>query len=126
MYAGDVETIIAEVQKRIDAKLKLPTGYYVSYGGQFENLQQAKSRLSIAVPIALMLIFILLYFAFKSVKEAFLIYMAVPMSVIGGILALWIRGMDFSISAGVGFIALFGIAVLNGIVLISEFNRLEL
>lgn len=122
---GDVETIIAEVQKRIDAKLKLPTGYYVSYGGQFENLQQAKSRLSIAVPIALMLIFILLYFAFKSVKEAFLIYTAVPMSVIGGILALWIRGMDFSISAGVGFIALFGIAVLNGIVLISEFNRLE-
>ena len=122
---GDVETIIAEVQKRIDAKLKLPTGYYVSYGGQFENLQQAKSRLSVAVPIAMLLIFILLYFAFKSVKEALLIYTAVPMSVIGGILALWIRGMDFSISAGVGFIALFGIAVLNGIVLISEFNRLE-
>lgn len=122
---GDVETIIGEVQKRIDAKLKLPTGYYVSYGGQFENLQEAKSRLYIAVPIALLLIFILLYFAFKSVKEALLIYTAVPMSVIGGILALWIRGMDFSISAGVGFIALFGIAVLNGIVLISEFNRLE-
>jgi cobalt-zinc-cadmium resistance protein CzcA len=122
---GDVETIIGEVQKRIDARLQLPTGYYVSYGGQFENLQQAKSRLMIAVPIALLLIFVLLYFAFKSVKEALLIYTAVPMSVIGGILALWTRGMDFSISAGVGFIALFGIAVLNGIVLISEFNRLE-
>ena len=122
---GDVETIIHEIQNRIDAKLKLPVGYYVSFGGQFENLQQAKARLSIAVPIALLLIFILLYFAFKSVKEALLIYTAVPMSVIGGILALWLRGMDFSISAGVGFIALFGIAVLNGIVLISEFNRLE-
>jgi heavy metal efflux system protein len=122
---GDVETIIGEVQKRLDAKLKLPVGYFVSYGGQFENLQQAKSRLLVAVPIALLLIFILLYFAFKSIREALLIYTAVPMSVIGGILALWIRGMDFSISAGVGFIALFGIAVLNGIVLISEFNRLE-
>lgn len=122
---GDVETIIHKIQDRIDAKLNLPVGYYVSFGGQFENLQQAKSRLAIAVPIALFLIFILLYFAFKSVKEALLIYTAVPMSVIGGILALWIRGMDFSISAGVGFIALFGIAVLNGIVLISEFNRLE-
>ena len=122
---GDVETIIGEVQKRLDALLQLPTGYYTSYGGQFENLQQAKSRLSVAVPIALLMIFILLYFAFKSVKEALLIYTAVPMSVIGGILALWLRGMDFSISAGVGFIALFGIAVLNGIVLISEFNRLE-
>lgn len=122
---GDVETIIGEVQSRLDSRLHLPTGYYVTYGGQFENLQQAKSRLSVAVPIALLLIFVLLYFAFKSVKEALLIYTAVPMSVIGGILALWMRGMDFSISAGVGFIALFGIAVLNGIVLISEFNRLE-
>ncbi len=122
---GDVETIIHDIQDRIDTKLKLPVGYSVSFGGQFENLQQAKARLSIAVPIALFLIFILLYFAFKSVKEALLIYTAVPMSVIGGILALWMRGMDFSISAGVGFIALFGIAVLNGIVLISEFNRLE-
>lgn len=122
---SDVESVIKEVSKRIDNEIKLPTGYYVSYGGQFENLQEAKTRLAVAVPIALLLIFILLYFAFRSVKEALLIYTAVPMSVIGGILALWIRGMSFSISAGVGFIALFGIAVLNGIVLISEFNRLE-
>ncbi len=122
---NDVETVIKEVQKKIDEQIKLPTGYYVAYGGQFQNLQEAKARLGIAVPIALFLIFILLYFAFKSMKEALLIYTAVPMSIIGGILALWLRGMDFSISAGVGFIALFGIAVLNGIVLISEFNRLE-
>lgn len=122
---NDVESVINEVQNRIDSRVKMPTGYYVSYGGQFQNLQEAKSRLGIAVPIALILIFILLYFAFRSVKEALLIYTAVPMSVIGGILALWIRGMNFSISAGIGFIALFGIAVLNGIVLISEFNQLE-
>lgn len=122
---NDVQTVINEVQKRIDSKMKLPTGYYVSYGGQFQNLQEAKSRLAVAVPVALLLIFILLYFAFRSVKEALLIYTAVPMSVIGGIMALWIRGMNFSISAGIGFIALFGIAVLNGIVLISEFNQLE-
>jgi cobalt-zinc-cadmium resistance protein CzcA len=122
---SDVETVIREVRQQIDAKVKLPTGYYVTYGGQFENLQAAKSRLAVAVPIALLLIFILLYFTFRSLKEALLIYTAVPLSVIGGIFALWIRGMDFSISAGVGFIALFGIAVLNGIVLIAEFNRLE-
>jgi cobalt-zinc-cadmium resistance protein CzcA len=122
---SDVESVIKEVQNRIDTKVKMPTGYYVSYGGQFQNLQEAKQRLAVAVPVALLLIFILLYFAFRSVKEALLIYTAVPMSVIGGILALWIRGMNFSISAGIGFIALFGIAVLNGIVLISEFNHLE-
>jgi cobalt-zinc-cadmium resistance protein CzcA len=121
----DVENVINDVKEQIDKKIKLPTGYYVSYGGQFQNLQEAKARLAVAVPVALLLIFILLYFAFRSVKEALLIYTAVPMSVIGGILALWLRGMNFSISAGIGFIALFGIAVLNGIVLISEFNRLE-
>ncbi len=121
----DVQTVIDEVSKQIDEKVKLPTGYFVSYGGQFQNLQAAKARLAIAVPVALLLIFVLLFFTFHSVKQTLLIYTAVPMSIIGGILALWIRGMNFSISAGVGFIALFGIAVLNGIVLIAEFNRLE-
>jgi len=121
----DVQSVIADVTKQIDSNVKLPTGYYVKYGGQFENLQAAKARLAIAVPVALLLIFVLLFFTFHSVKQALLIYTAVPMSLIGGVLALWLRGMNFSISAGVGFIALFGIAVLNGIVLISEFNRLE-
>lgn len=121
----DVQSVIADVTKQIDTKVQLPTGYSVKYGGQFENLQAAKARLAIAVPVALLLIFVLLFFTFHSVKQALLIYTAVPMSLIGGILALWLRGMNFSISAGVGFIALFGIAVLNGIVLISEFNRLE-
>lgn len=121
----DVQSVIADVTKQIDSNVKLPTGYYIKYGGQFENLQAAKARLAIAVPVALLLIFVLLFFTFHSVKQALLIYTAVPMSLIGGVLALWLRGMNFSISAGVGFIALFGIAVLNGIVLISEFNRLE-
>jgi len=109
----------------MDSKVQLPTGYYVTYGGQFQNLQAAKARLAIAVPVALLLIFVLLFFTFHSVKQTLLIYTAVPMSAIGGVFALWLRGMNFSISAGVGFIALFGVAVLNGIVLIAEFNRLE-
>jgi len=121
----DVQSVIAEVTKQIDNKIKLPTGYYVNYGGQFQNLEAAKSRLAIAVPVALLLIFMLLFFTFKSVKQSLLIFTAVPMSAIGGIFALWLRDMNFSISAGVGFIALFGVAVLNGIVLIAEFNRLE-
>lgn len=121
----DVQSVITEVTKKIDQEVKLPTGYYVSYGGQFQNLEAAKARLAIAVPVALLLIFVLLYFTFHSVKQTLLIYTAVPMSAIGGVLALWIRDMNFSISAGVGFIALFGVAVLNGIVLIAEFNRLE-
>jgi heavy metal efflux system protein len=121
----DVKSVINEVSMRIDEKVKMPTGYYVSYGGQFKNLEAAQKRLSIAVPIALLLIFIMLYFTFNSVKQSLLIFTAVPMSAIGGIVALWLRGMNFSISAGVGFIALFGVAVLNGIVLIAEFNRLE-
>lgn len=121
----DIQTVIGEVSRQIDVKVKFPTGYYVSYGGQFKNLEAAKNRLAVAVPVALLLIFVLLFFTFHSVKQTLIIYTAVPMSLIGGILALWIRGMNFSISAGVGFIALFGIAVLNGIVLIAEFNRLE-
>jgi len=121
----DVQTVINEVSSQIDKKVKLPTGYYIDYGGQFQNLEAAKARLAIAVPVALLLIFVLLYFTFHSVKQTMLIYTAVPLAAIGGIFALWIRGMNFSISAGVGFIALFGVAVLNGIVLIAEFNRLE-
>jgi cobalt-zinc-cadmium resistance protein CzcA len=121
----DVQSAIREVTKEIDAKVELPSGYYVTFGGQFQNLEAAKKRLAIAVPVALLLIFVLLYFTFNSVKQSLLIYSAVPLSAIGGVFALWLRGMNFSISAGVGFIALFGVAVLNGIVLIAEFNRLE-
>jgi cobalt-zinc-cadmium resistance protein CzcA len=121
----DVKNVINDVSAQIDQKIQLPTGYYISYGGQFKNLEAAQRRLSIAVPVALLLIFVLLFFTFNSVKQSLLIFTAVPMSAIGGVFALWIRGMNFSISAGVGFIALFGVAVLNGIVLIAEFNRLE-
>ncbi|TLV02168.1 CusA/CzcA family heavy metal efflux RND transporter [Dyadobacter luticola] len=121
----DVQSIVEELQKKVDAKMKFDAGYSITYGGAFENLQQAKSRLSIAVPVALLLIFIMLYFAFSSVKDGALIYTAIPLSAIGGVFALSLRGMPFSISAGVGFIALFGVAVLNGIVLLSEFNRIK-
>lgn len=121
----DVQTIVTELQQKIEAQIKLPTGYYITYGGAFENLNEAKKRLMIAVPVSLLLILILLYFAFSSLKQGLLIYTAIPLSAIGGIFFLAIRGMPFSISAGVGFIALFGVAVLNGIVLIAEFNRLK-
>ena len=121
----DVQTIVNELQQKVDKQIKFPAGYYVTYGGTFENLQAAKQRLSVAVPLALLLIFLLLYFAIGTIGESILIYTAIPLSAIGGILALWLRGMNFSISAGVGFIALFGVAVLNGIVLIAEFKRLK-
>ena len=121
----DVESAIHDVQQVLGEKLRLPAGYYYTFGGQFENLEAAKARLSIAVPVALALIFGLLFFTFNSLKESVLIFTAIPMSAIGGVFALLIRGMPFSISAGVGFIALFGVAVLNGIVLIAYFNQLE-
>jgi cobalt-zinc-cadmium resistance protein CzcA len=121
----DVQSVIKDVSGEIDTKMKFPPAYYVAYGGQFKNFEAAKDRLLIAVPVALLLIFVLLYFTFHSVTQSLLIFTAVPMSAIGGVFALWVRGMNFSISAGVGFIALFGVAVLNGIVLIAEFNRLE-
>lgn len=121
----DVASIVKEIQVRVDREVKLGPGYYITYGGTFENLEQAKQRLRIAVPAALLLILILLYFTFRSFKYGLLIFSAIPLSAIGGVLALWMRGMPFSISAGVGFIALFGVAVLNGIVLIAEFNRLK-
>lgn len=121
----DLQSVVTDIQKIVDNQIKLPAGYYVKYGGQFENLQSAKARLMIAVPIALFLIFILLYFAFGSVKEALMVYSAIPLSAVGGVLFLWMRDLPFSISAGVGFIALFGIAVLNGIVLIEHFKELK-
>lgn len=121
----DVESLVEKIQTELDAKVQLPTGYYFTYGGQFENLKAANARLSIAVPMALALIFILLYFTFGSLSQAALIFTAIPLSGIGGIWALQLRGLPFSISAGIGFIALFGVAVLNGIVLIGYFNQLK-
>ncbi|MHA8074924.1 CusA/CzcA family heavy metal efflux RND transporter [Aquirufa sp. HETE-40SA] len=120
----DVESVVADIQKAMKDKIVLPAGYYVTYGGTFENLQAAKSRLALVVPIALALIFILLFFTFQSFLEASIIYLAIPLSAIGGVVALWLRGMPFSVSAGIGFIALFGVAVLNGIVLLSYFKQL--
>ncbi|MFZ9143897.1 MAG: CusA/CzcA family heavy metal efflux RND transporter [Aquirufa sp.] len=120
----DVESVVADIQKVMKNKITLPAGYYVTYGGTFENLQAAKSRLALVVPIALALIFVLLFFTFQSFLEAAIIYLAIPLSAIGGVVALWLRGMPFSVSAGIGFIALFGVAVLNGIVLLSFFKQL--
>lgn len=121
----DVQSVVTDIQTQLAAQLKLPTGYLITYGGAFQNLIDAKKRLMIAVPVALALIFVLLFFTFDSIKESFLIFTAIPFAAIGGVFALLIRGMPFSISAGVGFIALFGVAVLNGIVLISFFNQLK-
>ena len=121
----DVESVVNDIQEKLDVQLDLPPGYYISYGGEFENLERAKSRLTIVVPIALFLIFILLYFALKSFSQSIMIYIAIPLAAIGGVFALWVRDMPFSISAGVGFIVLFGVAVLNGLVLINRFNSLK-
>lgn len=121
----DIQSTVEELQQKVAQHIKLPAGYYITYGGAFENLEAAKKRLYVAVPVSLLLIFLMLFFAFRSVKQGLLIYTAIPLSAIGGIIALSIRGIPFSISAGVGFIALFGVAVLNGIVLVAEFNRLR-
>jgi len=121
----DLESVIKEVQSKISNSITLEPGNYISYGGQFENLENATKRLKLAVPIALLLIFIFLHFAFKSFKDAALIFTAVPLSAVGGVFFLWIRGMPFSVSAGIGFIALFGVAVLNGIVLIEHLKDLK-
>ncbi len=121
----DVESTVEEIEKILNDKLDLPPGYYTTYGGQFQNLREANKRLSIAVPTALVLILVLLYFTFHSFKQTLLIFTAIPLSAIGGVFALWLRDMPFSISAGIGFIALFGVAVLNGIVLIGYFNQLQ-
>lgn len=121
----DVESTVLEIEQILDKNLKLPPGYFTTYGGQFQNLKEAKQRLSMAVPAALLLILVLLYVTFRSIKQTLLIFTAIPLSAIGGVFALLIRGMPFSISAGVGFIALFGVSVLNGIVLIGYFNQLK-
>jgi cobalt-zinc-cadmium resistance protein CzcA len=120
----DVGSVVKEIQSKID-DINFPPGYYPRYGGQFENLEEAQARLAVAVPVALLLILLLLFFTFNSMKQALLIFTAIPMAAIGGVFALLLRGMPFSISAGIGFIALFGVAVLNGIVLIAQFNRLK-
>jgi len=121
----DVQSLVGELKQKVEKSLDLPPGYYVTYGGAFENLNRAKARLAVAVPVSLIMIFVLLFFAFKSIRQGLLIFSSIPLSAMGGILFLALRGMPFSISAGIGFIALFGVAVLNGIVLISEFNRLR-
>ncbi|MBN2746829.1 MAG: CusA/CzcA family heavy metal efflux RND transporter [Bacteroidales bacterium] len=121
----DLQSVIVDIQQKIDKNIKLKAGNYIQYGGQFENLQNATNRLMFAVPVALLLIFIFLHFAFKSFKDAIMIFSAIPLATVGGVLLLWIRGMPFSVSAGIGFIALFGIAVLNGIVLIEHLKELH-
>ena len=121
----DVQSTVDEIQNLLDAKLKLPEGYYYTYGGEFQNLQSAITRLMIVVPLALISIFLLLYATVKNVRESLFVFSAIPLAAIGGVWALWFRGMPFSISAGVGFIALFGVAVLNGIVLIGEMNQMQ-
>lgn len=121
----DVESIVHELQQKMQQKMHFESGYYPTIGGSYKNLEKAKARLGIAVPVALFLILFLLYITFQSIKQALLIFSAIPLAAIGGIFALWLRDMPFSISAGVGFIALFGVAVLNGIVLVAEFNYLK-
>ena len=121
----DIKSLVEEIQQKLDAQLELPPGYYIRYGGAFENLERASERLKIVVPIALALIFLLIFFALRSFKQSMMIYMAIPLAAIGGIFSLWLRDMPFSISAGIGFIVLFGVAVLNGLVLISGWNELK-
>ena len=121
----DIESTVEEIQALLDKKLKLPEGYYYNYGGEFQNLQSATQRLMLVVPVALIVIFLLLYATVKNVRESLFVFSAIPLAAIGGVWALWLRGMPFSISAGVGFIALFGVAVLNGIVLIGQMNQMQ-
>ena len=121
----DVKSLVEEIQRTLDRELDLPPGYFIRYGGAFENLERASRRLQLVVPIALGLIFILIFFALRSFKQSLMIYMAIPLAAIGGVFSLWLRGMPFSISAGVGFIVLFGVAVLNGLVLINGLNELK-
>ena len=121
----DVQSTVEDIQEILDEKLKLPDGYYYNYGGEFENLQSATNRLMVVIPIALVIILLLLYATVKNVRESLFVFSAIPLAAIGGVWALWLRGMPFSISAGVGFIALFGVAVLNGIVLIGQMNQMQ-
>lgn len=121
----DVESYVLEAQKKVAEQIKLPSGYTVEFGGQFKNLQEARARLTVIVPVALLVIFVLIFMAFGSLRQAALIYTGIPLAITGGIYALWLRGMPFSISAGIGFIALSGVAVLNGVMLVTYFNQLR-
>lgn len=121
----DTESFVLEAQKKIDAQVEIPEGYYIEFGGNFKNLQVARARLMVVVPVALALIFILIFATFRSLRQAALVFTAVPLAVTGGVFALWFRDMPFSISAGVGFIAVSGIAVLNGLMIITFFNQLR-
>ena len=122
---ADIQQVVSEIQQTLDKNIRLKPGYYFEYGGQFENLQNAIRTLTIVIPVALMLILLILFFAFKNVTYTLVVFSTVPLSLIGGILALWLRGLPFSISSGVGFIALFGVSVLNGILMINHFNDLR-
>ena len=121
----DVSSTVKDIRQVLDANMEMPVGYHYTFGGEFENLQSATRRLMVAIPVALMLILLLLYATLKSMRETLFVASAIPLSAIGGIVALWLRGMPMSISAGIGFIALFGVAVLNGIVLVGQFNALQ-
>jgi cobalt-zinc-cadmium resistance protein CzcA len=121
----DIEGYVRSAEKTIAAEVKLPEGYLVEFGGQFQNLQEARARLAVVVPSALALIFVLIFLAFGSLRQAFLVYSGIPLAVTGGVAALWLRDMPFSITAAIGFIALTGVAVLNGMVLVASFNQLR-
>ncbi|MEZ4685366.1 MAG: CusA/CzcA family heavy metal efflux RND transporter [Bacteroidia bacterium] len=125
VHGRDVQSLVKEISQKLDEELNLPPGYFIRYGGAFENLQRATARLKLVTPVALLLIFILIFAALRSFSQTFLIFVAVPLAAVGGVLALWLRDMPFSISAGVGFVVLFGVAVLNGLVLISSLNELK-
>jgi cobalt-zinc-cadmium resistance protein CzcA len=125
LQGRDVESWVREADAKVRENVKLPEGYTLEFGGQFENLREAKARLAIVVPTALVFIFVLIFMAFGSVRQALLVYSGIPLAITGGIFSLWVRGMPFSISAAVGFIALSGVAVLNGVVMISYFNQLR-
>ena len=125
LQGRDVESWVREADAKVREHVKLPEGYTLEFGGQFENLREAKARLAIVVPAALIFIFVLIFTAFGSVRQALIVYSGVPLAVTGGVIALWLRNMPFSISAAVGFIALSGVAVLNGVVMISYFNQLR-
>lgn len=122
---ADIQQVVSDIQKVLDENIQLKPGYYFEYGGQFENLQNAIRTLSVVIPVAMILILLLLFFAFRSVIYSLVVFSTIPLSIIGGIVALWVRGLPFSISAGVGFIALFGVAVFNGILMINHFNALR-
>src|SRR5262249_11999956 len=123
--ARDIEGFVRDAEQRIKQHVKLPEGYLVEFGGQYKNLQEARARLAIVVPAALALIFVLIFLAFGSLRQALFVYTGIPLAVTGGVVSLWLRGMPFSITAAVGFIALSGVAVLNGLVMITYFNQLR-